>query len=291
MARPSSPRSPRRTPKACSRYTTCPRIRGRADRCGVLRSQVGCGQDRHAGQRGDLEASSPRSTGTAAQVVLDPVLAARHGRPTSFTQTPSTHLKKLLVRRARVFTPNLFEAATLLDVPMAQEESGMHAQAQVLLALGAGAVLIKGGRSGDREVDVLVEGKIERVCRAARCHQKYARHRLHARRRRCRRPRQGATAQRSGAPGQGLCHGAIAAADRLEVGAGRGPLHHFYKWCTRAITPPSARRAVCIGWARAKASIADERVDDPGEVRQPAWCRPHSISPPPPGWRDRCRRA
>ncbi len=24
--------------------------------------------------------------------------------------------------------------------------------------------------------------------------------------------------------------GAIAAADRLNVGSGRGPLHHFYKW-------------------------------------------------------------
>ena len=63
-----------------------------------------------------------------------------------------------MIRRVRVLTPNLPEAAALLDAPLADDEATMRAQAEKLLAMGAGAVLIKGGhRGGAESVDLLVD--------------------------------------------------------------------------------------------------------------------------------------
>ena len=89
-------------------------------------------------------------------VVLDPVMAASSGE-TLLRPDAITALRKLIAR-ASVLTPNLPEAAALLDAPPARDENEMRAQAQQLLALGAGAVLIKGGHGSGREsVDLLVE--------------------------------------------------------------------------------------------------------------------------------------
>jgi hydroxymethylpyrimidine/phosphomethylpyrimidine kinase len=67
---------------------------------------------------------------------------------------------RALIARARVATPNLPEAAALLGEQKARDEKTMYAQAQKLLALGADAVLIKGGHgSGPESVDLLVEGR------------------------------------------------------------------------------------------------------------------------------------
>jgi hypothetical protein len=67
-------------------------------------------------------------------------------------------LCKLLIPMACMITPNLPEAAALLDAPVARDESEMRAQAEKLMALGARAVLIKGGHdSGAESVDLLIE--------------------------------------------------------------------------------------------------------------------------------------
>ncbi len=67
-------------------------------------------------------------------------------------------LKRVLIPRALVVTPNLPEAAALLDAPLARNEEEMREQAERLLALGPQAVLIKGGHGGGAEsVDLLVE--------------------------------------------------------------------------------------------------------------------------------------
>jgi hydroxymethylpyrimidine/phosphomethylpyrimidine kinase len=163
-------------------------------------------------------------------VVLDPILAASTGA--ELLRADAMDALRLLVRKARVFTPNLFEAAALLEVPMAQDESEMHAQAQRLLALGADAVLIKGGHGGGVEsVDVLVEGDDYTRLAAPRVATKNT---------------HGTGCTLASAIAAGLAKGlplneavreakayvtaAIAAADRLNVGYGRGPLHHFFKW-------------------------------------------------------------
>ena len=68
-------------------------------------------------------------------------------------------LKRELLRRARVVTPNLPEAAALLATDIAADEAAMQAQAARILALGAQAVLIKGGHGeGPDSVDFLFDG-------------------------------------------------------------------------------------------------------------------------------------
>ncbi len=138
-----------------------------------------------------------------------------------------------LVPRARVVTPNLAEAAALLDVPQARDEKEMRAQAEKLLKLGAGAVLIKGGHGGGPEsVDLLVEaGEALRLGGAAGRDEKHPRHRLYARfGRRRRRSPEGFRSMRRRSEAKDYVSAAIAAADRLGVGSGRGPVHHFHAW-------------------------------------------------------------
>ena len=50
-------------------------------------------------------------------------------------------LRRTLIPRARVITPNLPEAAALLDGPVARNETEMRQQGEKLLELGCGAVL------------------------------------------------------------------------------------------------------------------------------------------------------
>jgi hydroxymethylpyrimidine/phosphomethylpyrimidine kinase len=166
----------------------------------------------------------------AKNVVLDPILAASSGA--ELLRADAMDVLRLLAGKARVFTPNLFEAAALLELPMAQDESEMRTQAEKLLALGADAVLIKGGHGGGTEsVDLLVEGEDCTRLAAPRVATKNT---------------HGTGCTLASAVAAGLAKGlllkeavreakayvsaAIAAADRLNVGSGRGPLHHFHKW-------------------------------------------------------------
>jgi hydroxymethylpyrimidine/phosphomethylpyrimidine kinase len=137
-----------------------------------------------------------------------------------------------LLSRADVVTPNLFESATLLDAPLARDEGAMQEQAQKLLAFGAGAALIKGGHGdGPDSVDLLVEADGCARFTAPRI----ATTNTH-----------GTGCTLAAAVAAGLAKGlslnaavreakayvsaAIAAADRVRVGAGNGPVHHFHKW-------------------------------------------------------------
>ncbi len=116
----------------------------------------------------------------AKNIVLDPVMIAASGdrllRPEAIAV-----LRRVLIPRASLITPNLPEAAALLDGPEAKTEPEMKEQAQRLLALGAKAVLIKGGHADRRRERGLPGGADER--RAARRqphrHRQYPRHRLH----------------------------------------------------------------------------------------------------------------
>ena len=110
----------------------------------------------------------------------------------------------------------------------------MRDQAERLLALGAKAVLIKGGHgSGPESVDLLVErDTVARLAAPTHRDAEHARHRLHAvvgdRRRasprgcalhRRRARRQGATSPRRSRPPTGCT-----------IGSGHGPVHHFHRW-------------------------------------------------------------
>src|SRR5260370_12120898 len=90
-------------------------------------------------------------------MVLDPVMAASSGERLLAPDALDA-LKRVLIPRALVLTPNLPEAAALLGVKVAQTPDDMHEQAQALLALGAKAVVIKGGHAQGRDsVDLLVD--------------------------------------------------------------------------------------------------------------------------------------
>ena len=91
-----------------------------------------------------------------SNVVLDPVMVAASG-DRLLAPAAVAVLKRLLIPRALVITPNLPEAAALLDAPLAQSEDEMRRQAEALMARGARAVLIKGGHgSGAESVDILL---------------------------------------------------------------------------------------------------------------------------------------
>ena len=92
----------------------------------------------------------------ARQVVLDPVMIASSGDRLLAADAVDV-LKRLLIPRARVMTPNLPEAAALLGLPEAKTEEEMGEQARRLLALGVETVVVKGGHgSGADSVDLVV---------------------------------------------------------------------------------------------------------------------------------------
>jgi len=88
------------------------------------------------------------------QVVLDPVMVATSGDRLIAEETVQVMVRELFPRAA-VVTPNLDEAALLVGHPIAGPEA-LDAAADELLALGAPAVLLKGGHlPGDDVVDLL----------------------------------------------------------------------------------------------------------------------------------------
>ncbi len=136
----------------------------------------------------------------------------------------------MLCPRALVITPNLAEAAALLDAPIARTEGEMREHGERLLALGPQAVLVKGGHGdGAQSVDLLVEPK--------RC-TRFAADRIAARN------NHGTGCTLASAVAAGLAKGlelveavragkdfvtaALAAADTIKIGSGRGPVHHFH---------------------------------------------------------------
>lgn len=90
-----------------------------------------------------------------ALLVVDPVMVATSGDVLLAPDAISSLVKELLPLAALI-TPNLPEAAKLLGEAVAHDEAAMRTQAARLLALGPGAVLLKGGHgSGSEAVDIL----------------------------------------------------------------------------------------------------------------------------------------
>jgi hydroxymethylpyrimidine/phosphomethylpyrimidine kinase len=165
------------------------------------------------------------------QVVLDPVMVATSGDRLLAPDAVAA-LRTKLIPRALVITPNLPEAAALLDTPLAADAAEIESQGRRLLALGARAVLIKGGHGqGAESIDYLITADGVVALAAPRI----ASSNTH-----------GTGCSLSSAIAAGLAKGedlqtavrgaktyvtaAIAAADRLAVGRGHGPIHHFYRF-------------------------------------------------------------
>ncbi len=184
----------------------------------------------------------------ARNIVLDPVTIASSGDSLLGGEVIDV-LRRRLIPRALLVTPNLPEAAALVGASLARNERDMEAQAREILALGARNVLIKGGHgAGEESVDLLIgEGEMVRLS-AKRISTKN----LH-----------GTGCTLSSAIAAGLAKGrdlitatqeakayvtaAIAAADQLKVGHGPGPLHHFFE---QAHDPKSMPADMIRGWNR-----------------------------------------
>lgn len=92
-------------------------------------------------------------------VVLDPVFAASSGGEL-LDAAGREALRVRLLPRASLLTPNIAEAAALLDARPASAEEEIVAQGRALCALGAAAVLMKGGHaSGPLAIDWLIAGE------------------------------------------------------------------------------------------------------------------------------------
>ena len=156
-------------------------VRDRADRCGVLRSRGRRGQDRHGGAacRRSMPSSAALKRWSPKHVVLDPVMVATSGDRLLAADAVEA-LRTKLIPLASIITPNLPEAAALLDEPVAASEAAIESQGRRLLALGCPAVLIKGGHGqGSESIDYLVDADgVARAAGAARRHRKHPRHRL-----------------------------------------------------------------------------------------------------------------
>ncbi|WP_337995787.1 bifunctional hydroxymethylpyrimidine kinase/phosphomethylpyrimidine kinase [Oleispirillum naphthae] len=97
-----------------------------------------------------LEQSAP-----AVPLVVDPVMVAKGGALLLESEAVKT-LKWMLLPRAALITPNLYEAEVLTGLSIA-DEAGMLAAAKQLLELGPKAVLVKGGHlEGHLTVDLLL---------------------------------------------------------------------------------------------------------------------------------------
>ncbi len=90
----------------------------------------------------------------AIPFVMDPVMVATSGDRLQ-SEEALLALKTRLIPLARLITPNIPEAELLLGTRIA-DEAGQRRAAEALLALGAGAVLVKGGHlTGETVTDIL----------------------------------------------------------------------------------------------------------------------------------------
>ena len=166
---------------------------------------------------------------SARNVVLDPVMVATSG-DRLLSPAAIDALRTQLIPRVQLITPNLPEAAALLDERMVTSAEGIAAQGQRLLEFGCPAVLIKGGHAdGAESIDYLIraEGVTPFAGKRIRTQNTH-----------------GTGCSLSSAIAAYLARGealdeaighaktyvsaAIAAADKLDVGHGHGPIHHFH---------------------------------------------------------------
>jgi hydroxymethylpyrimidine/phosphomethylpyrimidine kinase len=164
-------------------------------------------------------------------VVLDPVMIATSGSRL-LPEEAVDALRRKLIPLASIITPNLPEAAALLNGPVAASEAAIEGQGRKLLELGCPAVLIKGGHGqGSESIDYLFRASGCVALPAPRV----ATQNTH-----------GTGCSLSSAVAAQLAKGteletavrnaksfvsaAIASADRFTVGHGHGPIHHFHRF-------------------------------------------------------------
>lgn len=162
-------------------------------------------------------------------LVVDPVMIATSGDPLIRPEAVTAMVETLFPRAALV-TPNLAEAAALTGARLATDLDAMERQGEAIRAMGARAVLMKGGHSeGPDAVDLLVSAEGSRLFSAPRVETRHT---------------HGTGCTLSAAIAAGLAKGqeleqataeaksyltaALGAGRDLGLGRGNGPVHHFH---------------------------------------------------------------
>ncbi|MCG9647591.1 bifunctional hydroxymethylpyrimidine kinase/phosphomethylpyrimidine kinase [Vibrio brasiliensis] len=163
-------------------------------------------------------------------LVVDPVMVATSGDPL-LAQSAVATLKEQLLPLADLVTPNLPESAALVGGEIPQNEQQMAEMVESLRALGAKAVLLKGGHLDEVEnsSDLLIEQQSYDLLSAKRikttnthgtgCTLSSAIASYLA---------QGNRLHKAVYLGKQYISQAISYADELKVGSGHGPVHHFF---------------------------------------------------------------
>jgi hydroxymethylpyrimidine/phosphomethylpyrimidine kinase len=171
-----------------------------------------------------------------AHVVLDPVMVATSG-DRLLAEEAVAALRTRLMPLVTIVTPNLPEAAALLNEPIAADAAAIEAQGRRLLGLGCPAVLIKGGHGeGAESIDHLITSDGVTALAAPRiatanthgtgCSLSSAIAAELAKSADLKR----ADLKTAVRNAKAFISAAIAQADRFTVGHGHGPIHHFYRF-------------------------------------------------------------
>ncbi len=218
-------------------------------------------------------------------VVLDPVMVAESGDPL-LAEDAEASLVEHLFPLADLITPNLHEAARLLKTDMATSNQEMENQAQLLLAMGARSVLLKGGHSGGEQAeDCLVDtnGTISwfsapfidtKNTHGTGCSLSSAIASHLAK---------GESMKTSIQEAKSWLSKAIAAADQLQIGFAAGPVHHFHQfWDENHVqtkstlgTCPDGRDTGSYPCNTGNFPIKDRMADGHVLAKKPAWSRHH----------------
>jgi len=169
-------------------------------------------------------------------LVLDPVMVAKSGD--HLLEKEAVHaLREALFPLCTVITPNLPEAAVLLEQRPAENLREMYGQAERLRRLlsdeGQRWVFLKGGHlPGSECIDLFYDGDVMHELPATRIQTK------HTHGTGCTLaaalaallPRHAADPYRAAKGAKEYLYKAIARADELNIGQGQGPVHHFHAW-------------------------------------------------------------
>ena len=171
---------------------------------------------------------------TDIPLVLDPVMVAKSGDPLLHPQAIDS-LRDRLLPMATLITPNLPEAAMLLDIAEPKTRQQMQDAAKALLDFGARGVLMKGGHLHDSDVGESTDFFLSRSTELWLPAKRIDTPNTH-----------GTGCTLSSAIAAGLAKGqnlesavreakvyiseAIVASGHLQIGSGHGPVHHFYRW-------------------------------------------------------------
>ncbi|MGJ8544155.1 MAG: bifunctional hydroxymethylpyrimidine kinase/phosphomethylpyrimidine kinase [Sulfitobacter sp.] len=177
-----------------------------------------------------IRAVAAQLRGFDGPVIVDPVMIAKSGDALLQGHAVAALMRDILPR-ADLLTPNLPEAARLLNLPEASTPAQMAEQGQRLLDLGPRAVLMKGGHAhGAQCTDLLVDASgVVAQLGAPRTHTRNTHGTgctysaaIAAQMAR------GLELQAAVRAAHEYLQGAIRAADQLCIGAGHGPVHHFH---------------------------------------------------------------